>query len=375
MSALDFNDRPRLVFWETTKACPLACVHCRAFAQSTPLPGELDTNEGMRLIDELAACARPRPILVLTGGDCLARADIVELAAYAHSVEVPVAIAPSVSPGMTPKLLDQLRATGVTHASLSLDGAIPETHDNIRGIPGHLEATLDAIQLLTRHGFQVQINTAVMARNVNELADIAALLYWAGVRIWEVFFLINVGRGDDVEDITPGDAEDVCHFLVEAAQYGMIVRTVEAPFFRRVHKQRERVADAEIAEVFKLGDLYERLSERLTIQLGAPSTRVLAPTVATRDGKGIIFVAHNGDVSPSGFMPLLLGNVRQSPLMSIYRQHPTLLSIRASEFPGRCGQCEYSDLCGGSRARAYAATGDPLADDPACIVTAVPVPV
>lgn len=372
---MDFDDRPRLVFWEMTKACALACIHCRAFAQPKPLPGEMTTGEGMRLIDDLATGSRPHPILVLTGGDCLTREDIVELAAYAHHVGVPVAVAPSVSSRMTPALLRQLHAQGVSHASLSLDGASPDTHEGIRQVPGHFDATMDAIDLLTRSGFQVQINTAVMANNVLELADIAALLYWRGIRIWELFFLINVGRANEIDDIGPWDAEDVCHFLVEAAQYGMVVRTVEAPFFRRVRRQRESTSGRDTADVFNLGHLYRYLSERLTAQLGPPTTPVLAPTVATRDGKGIIFVAHNGDVYPSGFLPLTLGNVRESGLLSIYRNHPMLRAIRAAQFPGRCGSCEYSDLCGGSRARSCASTGDPLADDPACIEAAVKVAV
>jgi len=357
----NFADQPRLVFWEMTKACPLACVHCRAVAQPVGLPGELGTRDGMRLIEELASGPRPHPVLILTGGDCLSRADLVALAARAKQLGVPVAIAPSVSPRLSPELLGQLHEHGVRHVSLSLDGATAATHEGIRQVPGHFDATIDAIRLLVDNGFQVQINTAVMAGNVTELADIAALLHRNRVSVWEVFFLVNVGRGDDVEDISPEQAEDVCHFLVDAAQYGMIVRTVEAPFFRRVRRER---ADGLPATT---GALYRTLAATLANELGPATTRVLAPTVATRDGKGIVFVAHNGDIYPSGFLPLTLGNVRDGGVLSIYRDHPVLRDIRAANFSGTCGSCEYSDLCGGSRARAFASTGDPLGDDPACL--------
>jgi radical SAM protein with 4Fe4S-binding SPASM domain len=145
-----------------------------------------------------------------------------------------------------------------------------------------------------------------------------------------------------------------------AAHYGVVIRTVEAPFFRRVVAQRRAGSPP------PGGALYTDLSARLGHLLGAPAARPSAHTAATRDGKGILFVAHNGDVYPAGFLPVGLGSIRDQPLRTIYRDHALLHSIRAAQFAGCCGRCEYADLCGGSRARAYAATGDPLADDPAC---------
>jgi radical SAM protein len=365
---MSFDRAPRLVFWETTKACPLACVHCRATAQRDPAPGELTTEEGKAIIDELAGSPRPVPILILTGGDCLQRADLGELTAYAKSVRVPVAISPSVSSSLNAATLSMLHANGVRSASLSLDGAVAETHEQVRQIPGHFADTIRAISLLQEHGFAVQINTAVMAQNVRELADIAALLVRHGVRTWEVFFLIGVGRGNAIAEIESNEYEDVCHFLVDASQYGVVVRTVEAPFFRRVRDWRMKRSDASLdpAVEFGLGPLYRELRDRLREQMGKPTSRVLAPTVATRDGKGIVFVGHDGRVYPAGFLPLPLGSVRDKGVLEIYRDDPVLKAIRRAEFPGRCGRCEYADECGGSRARAYADTGDPLADDPAC---------
>ena len=206
-----------------------------------------------------------------------------------------------------------------------------------------------------------------MAQNVHEMADIAALLVSHKVATWEVFFLIGVGRGDTVAEIAPEQYEDVCHFLVDAARYGMVVRTVEAPFFRRVRDWRSKATSGLDPGIeFGLGPLYSELHDRLVELLGPPRTEVMAPSAGTRDGKGIVFVAHDGTVSPAGFLPLALGSVRDRPVLEIYRDDPLLKAIRNGEFPGRCGRCEYSNDCGGSRARAFAASGDPLGDDPAC---------
>lgn len=368
-----FDDQPRLVFWETTKACPLACVHCRAVAQSTPSPDELTTEEGLALIDELADGPRPRPVLILTGGDCLMREDLVILVAHAHAAGVPVAIAPAVSPRLSPPLLRELYAHGVRRVSLSLDGATADIHDTIRQVTGHFDATLDAVRMLNENGFVLQINTAVMPSNVEQLAELAILLKHIGVKVWEVFFLVNVGRGDELAEITPNQAEAVSSFLVDVAERGIVVRTVEGPFFRRVQHERASASAAPHPYSVASDPLYDRLAATLVGNLGAPTKRVPPPQAGTRDGKGVIFVAHNGDVYPSGFLPLALGNVRDEGLRGIYCQHPLLRAIRAGEFPGRCGDCEYTDLCGGSRARAFAASGDALGDDTACIRVTAPL--
>jgi AdoMet-dependent heme synthase len=364
-----FDDRPLLVFWETTKACDLACVHCRASAQGDPGPDEVTTDEGRALIDELAAIGRPRPILILTGGDCMKRPDITELVAYAGRRSVPVALSPSVTPQLTDRALDALHSHGVKTASLSLDGATSGTHDGIRGIAGHFDSTLEAIARLQSHGLTVQINTTVMARNLTELADIAVLMHEMGVDTWEVFFLITTGRGTEITGSTPQENEDVCNFLVDASRYGFTVRTVEAPFFRRVVAER-RSEGHDGSGPTPTGDLYDHLRDRLVDRLGAPTAPVRAPSAATRDGKGIIFIAANGDVYPSGFMPLRLGNVRNQSLVEIYRDHPVLRKIRDATFVGACGACEHAQLCGGSRARSFASSGDPLGSDPGCILVA-----
>lgn len=358
---LDYAQRPMLVFWETTRACQLACKHCRASATPEALPGELTTAEGFKLIDEVAGFGRPYPILVLTGGDCLLRSDLFELVEHATKLGVPVALSPSVTPSLTPEMIERILASGVKAVSISLDGALAGTHEGVRGIPGHFEKTVEAIRALTTAGLTVQVNTTVMRSNVDELAAIAKIVADVGANIWEVFFLVQMGRGIVTEAITPQEHEDVCNFLFDASQYGFIIRTVEAPFFRRIVARR--LAGDPAPETV----LYQRLTGELTTLLGPATKRLRAHTTATRDGKGIVFVAYDGEVYPAGFLPQGLGNVRDHPIAEIYRDNPLLVQIRAANFSGRCGYCEYADLCGGSRARAFADTGDALGEDSACI--------
>jgi AdoMet-dependent heme synthase len=358
--AVDFAQRPMLVFWETTRACPLACRHCRASASAQPLPGELSREEGRGLIDQVAAFGRPYPILVLTGGDCLLRPDLFVLVEQATSQGVPVCLSPSVSPLLDADVIRRIADSGVKAVSVSLDGANAATHDGVRGIPGHFDATVRTMDALVTAGLTVQVNTTVMRVNVDELADIAALVAGTGCRMWEIFFLVHVGRGAATGAVTPAEHEDVCHVLYDASHHGFVVRTVEAPFFRRIVASRRAGGPSPDSR------LYRDLTDRLDHLLGPATRPASAHTAATRDGKGILFVAHDGEVYPAGFLPLGLGNIRDEPLYTIYRDSPLLGSIRAARFTGRCGRCEYADLCGGSRARAYAASGDPLGEDPAC---------
>jgi AdoMet-dependent heme synthase len=367
-TAVDFRTRPMLVFWETTRACLLACRHCRASATSQALPGELTAAEGHDLVEQVAGFGRPYPILVLTGGDCLLRPDLFDLVEHAVRLGVPVALSPSVTPLLTPDMAERIAASGVKAVSVSLDGASAQIHDAVRGVAGHFVETLAAIGALRRAGLTVQVNTTVMRSNVAQLADVAALVSGADAQIWEVFFLVAVGRGSTGEAISADEHEQVCHFLYDAAHYGVIVRTVEAPFFRRIVASRRNggTAPESPSGATPVGELYLRLAESLRRHLGPPGGRPSAHTAATRDGKGIVFVAHDGEVYPAGFLPLPVGSVRERPLAEIYRDHPLLRAIRDARFSGRCGRCPHADLCGGSRARAYAATGNPLGEDPAC---------
>ncbi len=365
-TAAGFDLAPILLFWETTRACGLACRHCRAEAIARPLPGQLSTAEGLRLIEDLRRFAPRRPVLIFTGGDPFMREDLWELSARARAAGLPIGFAPSVTPRLTVEAARRMRAEGARTVSISLDGADALTHEGVRGVPGHFAETERAVRMLVREGLNVQVNTTVMRGNVEQLADIAALVASWGAHIWEVFFLIKVGRGTALDELTPKENEDVVHVLYEASRYGFIVRTVEAPFFRRVVAERRALADeVDPAARFGLGSLYRRLVDRLRAVLGPPGES-RAQSVGTRDGKGILFVAHDGDVFPAGFLPVRLGNVREDDIVELYRRHPLLRAIRSASFSGRCGRCEFADTCGGSRSRAYATTGDPLGEDPAC---------
>ena len=364
---VDLDARPMLVFWESTKACTLACRHCRATAVAAPSPGELTTAQAGRLIESLGDFGKPRPVLIATGGDVLMRQDLDTLIDLARASKVPLALAPSVTPLLTAERAAQIRRAGVKVASLSLDGATPATHDGIRGIEGHFEQTVEAIGRLRRAGLTVQVNTLVMRETVHDLPAIARIVKSSGAAIWELFFLIRTGRGSTLEELTADENEDVCHFLVDASRYGFVVRTVEAPFFRRIVSWRTHDGRGVPGRApGGRGALYHELALKLRAQLGRPTSGVRAHTKGTRDGKGIIFVGHDGDIHPSGFLPLTLGNVTTDELVDVYRDHPLLRRIRAATFEGRCGVCAYRHLCGGSRSRAYAATGDPLGSDPAC---------
>jgi radical SAM protein len=372
MANLNFNERPILVFWETTRACLLSCKHCRAEAMENPLPGELSSEEAFAFVESLTKFGRPYPVLILTGGDVLMRQDIFEIVARAKQLGIPVGLSPSVTPRLTDENIQRMSEYGIKAVSISLDGALHETHESIRGVSGHFQKTIEALRRLVAAGFTVQVNTAVMRENVKELPQIAQILKETGVSIWEVFFLIPIGRGQSASELTPAECEDVVHFLFEASTYDLTVRTVEAPFFRRVVSSRLNQSSepedltAHTAERHHLGPLYKRLSQELRERLGQPTSNPLAQSSKTRDGKGIIFVTYDGNVFPAGFLPYALGNIREQELATIYREHPLLKDIRNAKFTGKCGICEYRDLCGGSRARAYATSGNPLGEDPAC---------
>jgi radical SAM protein len=359
-----FEQKPVLVFWETTKACLLSCVHCRAEAISRALPGELSTKEGFSLIDQVSEFGEPTPTLVFTGGDPLMRSDIFDLLYYARDRGVRFAFSPSVTPLLTADSLKAIRDAGASAMSVSLDGATASTHDGVRRVEGTYERSIELIKTALRLGLNVQVNTTVMRRNVLELPDIFHMLRTMGVKVWEVFFLIRVGRGVGEQDLSAEDNESVANFLYDASRYGVILRTVEAPFIRRVAKTRSEVGE------YWTHELYFELKERLVQLDGQPTDKSTIAPRGTLDGDGTIFVGYDGTVYPGGLTPYPLGNVRSLSLVEIYRSNHVLTKIRARGLHGACGQCDYRYICGGSRARAYTAAGDPLGSDPGCMLVA-----
>ncbi len=320
------------------------------------LPGELSTEEGKMLMEQVAEFGDPKPMVVFTGGDPLMRDDLEELVSFARDLGIRSSAAPAVTPLLTEERMRSLREAGLSAVSISLDGS-PATHDWVRRSEGHFSATLEAVRRASAAGLKVQINSLIFRGNAEEVPEVLAAARDLGVDTVEFFYLVKVGRAaEGMEELTPAEYEDVSSFLVDATSYCFTIRTVEGPFIRRIAA----------GGGLRRGSLYNLLSRRARELLGEPRCPRSLRVTNTRDGKGIIFVAYNGDVYPSGFLPLPQGNVRRSSLVEIYRGSPLLRAIRAAEFRGRCGSCEYRDVCGGSRSRAFASLGDPLGEDPAC---------
>jgi radical SAM protein with 4Fe4S-binding SPASM domain len=333
--AVDLDRRPVVIAWEVTRACPYRCDHCRADAQTKPAPGELDSREAEALVDALQGFAGST--LVLTGGDPLLRRDLEGLVRRAVDRGLSVALTPSATPLVTPERLDALRRAGVRQVALSLDGADAETHDGLRRLRGSFDRTVGLIHAAAELGCAVQVNTTVTRRNVDQLERVAALVGDAGVVMWSAFFLVPVGRARTEDMLSPDEHEAAFHRLADiAAGVSFRVKVTEAPAYRRVLLQR-----------------------------GA-GRAALPPPV--NDGRGFMFVSHDGQVCPSGFLPYSAGNVREHSPVDLYRDAEVFRRLRdPSRLEGRCGRCEFRDVCGGSRARAWAITGNAFAEDPSCI--------
>lgn len=351
--AFTYSLRPLRVYWETTRACDLACRHCRAEAVPEADPRELTGVEGLQLLERIAAFGAPPPHLVLTGGDPLKRGDLFGLIAYARQLGLGVSVAPSATPLLTGDALRRLKDAGIDAISLSLDAATASAHDAIRGIPGTYERTLDAARTAKAVALPFQVNTLVCAETVADLPAIHAQVLASGAARWSLFFLVSVGRGQVLQPISAGEAEDVLDWIAglsaSGGRPGLIITTTEAPQIRRVIAERRRQAAISSPEGPSAGN--------------RPATH----GAGIRDGNGVLFISHTGDICPSGFLELAAGNVRRDDIVEVYRHSDMFTSLRdVTSFGGRCGRCEFNDVCGGSRARAYAASGDLLGEDPLC---------
>jgi radical SAM protein len=355
--AVDCNQTPFIVIWEVTQACDLACVHCRASAQPRRNPFELSTAEAKNLINNVAELRAP--VFVLTGGDPLKRPDIYELVEYATSRGVRTSLTPSATPLLTREALVRLQACGLARLAISLDGPTAEIHDAFRGVPGSYEWTLRAVRWAREIGLPAQINTTITRHNLAQLDDIIALLQTLDIVLWSVFFLVPTGRGQSIDLISAGEFEQVFEQLYQTSRrVNFDIKSTEAQHYRRFLLQKRTESrrggqpDAALAKVF-----------------GATSADGIgrAPR-GINDGKGFVFISHLGEVFPSGFLPVSAGNVRQRSLAELYRRSPLFLSLRdTANLKGKCGICEFREVCGGSRARAYAVSGDMFAEEPNCV--------
>lgn len=362
----DPGDRPHVIVWEVTRACQLACRHCRADAFTRADPRQLTTAEGRALLDDFAAYGTPRPIVILSGGDAFERPDLEELISYGSSLGLPMALSPSVTPLLTDERLASVREAGIKAFSISLDGATAATHDSFRGIDGTFEDSLAAAELVVKHGFRFQVNTTICRNNVHELPRILRTVQEMGAGMWYLFFLVPMGRGSALEPLDADEMEDVLHWLHDVSDR-IAIKVTEGPSYRRVALQRDD-ARAAGTPMPPTGDLHARLTAETLDLLGEDtSPRRPRPPIGVNSARGFAFVDHIGDVYPSGFLPYLCGSVRDEPFHSIYADSPMMKSLRdPSQYSGKCGVCEFNWICGGSRARAHAMLGDPLASDPTC---------
>ncbi|MEM3684424.1 MAG: TIGR04053 family radical SAM/SPASM domain-containing protein [Conexivisphaerales archaeon] len=362
---MPFESRPVLVFWEMTRACNLFCLHCRASAIKKALPGELSTEDAKTLLDDITKFGRPYPTVILTGGDPLLRSDLFEVIEHLNRIDLPFAISPAVTEMLNRDMLLSLKRHNASSVSVSLDGSSKFTHDRIRSVEGTFDRTIDVIRTAVELGINIQVNTTIMKQNVHELPYIFELIRRLGVKAWELFFLIGVGRGMDLQATDCIENESICNFLYDASKYGMILRCVEAPFIRRVVDMREGDGERDYWDE----SLYRSLRDTLLKFSGTGDRSTSFGRRGTLDGDGTIFVAYNGAVQPGGLLPYGIGNIRENSLVNLYRENKLLTKIRKREFEGKCGECVYRDVCGGSRARSFSRFNNPLASDPGCFST------
>ena len=344
----DFSRNPMLVYWEMTQACGLACKHCRAEAMPGAHPLELTTQESKKFIEQLIDFGDPLPHLILTGGDPLRRKDIYPLIDYARGLGLDVSITPAATTELSNEAITNLHAHGIQALGLSLDGSCAEKHDAIRNVPRTFDRTMEAARHAGRIGLPIQVNTLVSEETADDLPAIYELLRTSfPVMRWSLFFLISVGRGKALNEVSPEQGERIMDWVLDLVPNApFAVKTTEAPSYRRVAINKMRDAGMAAPDMKKTA-VYRGFQ--------------------VRDGHGIVFVSHLGDIYPSGFLPLHCGSVRTDSLANVYRNSEIFRALHTpNEFHGKCGLCEYSHICGGSRARAFAHTGDALGSDPFC---------
>jgi AdoMet-dependent heme synthase len=344
---MNFDQAPMLVIWECTQACDLACVHCRASAQSERNPQELTTEQGYRLLDEIRSFGEP--LMVFTGGDPLKRPDLYDLIRYAVKIGLRTNVTPSATLLLTPEAIDGFKAAGVSRMAISLDGPDAQSHDDFRGVPG----TFDRAMLALRHardiGLDTQFQTTVTKRNMHRLPEMAEIAKEVRTKMWSLFFLIVTGRALENDDLAAAEYEKVFEFMYELSKTAAFgIKTTEAMHYRRYVAQRIK-AEHGVTE-------------------NENAKGVAWRTAGVSDGKGFVFVSHQGEIFPSGFLPVSGGNVLRNSLTDVYRNSHLFRTLRdTTQREGKCGICEYQKVCGGSRSRAYAFTGDFLAEDPRCV--------
>ena len=358
IGAADFAQAPYLVIWETTRSCDLACKHCRAEAVTHRHPLELSTDEAKRMMDDVRRFGRP--LFVLTGGDPLKRPDVVELVAYGTSIGLRMAMTPSGTPLMTERVLRDLRDAGLARLAVSLDGSSAHIHDSFRGVAGSWEWTIRMLHTARDIGLTTQVNTTVSRHNLDDFDTLCTLMVGLGITLWSVFFLVPTGRASARDVASADEFEQVFNRMYDLSKTAPFdIKSTAAPQYRRVIMQRqvaERRAGARSAA-----------PSPLTAGVGFSLADGVGRSKGVNDGDGFLFVSHVGAICPSGYLPIAAGNVRRDDLVEVYRTAPHFTTLRdRGQLRGKCGVCEYRDVCGGSRARAFAVTGDMMESEPYC---------
>lgn len=331
-------ERPFIVIWEVTRACALACRHCRAEAIHRRDPRELRGPDVERFLDQVAR-AEPN-VFVLTGGDPMMRPDLLEIIAGATERGLHVALSPSATPRFVKADLRRFFDVGLRRVSLSIDGASRETHDRFRGVPGTWDRTIEGLFIAREAGLEVQINTTFTRQNLGEFDEFVRLLDEIQPSLWSVFQLVPTGRAKTDDLLTGAELERLFERLYALSlRVPFPIKTTEGQHYRRVALQQ-----------------WKRNPR-------GPKPALLP----VNDGNGFVFVSHTGDIQPSGFLPITASNVRADELIEVYRESRLFNDLRDPNLlKGKCARCEFRTICGGSRARAYAMTGDYLAEEPLC---------
>lgn len=355
------KDVPRLVFWELTQGCNLACKHCRAEAQFERSPDELSTEQCKAIIDDITS--HYKPVVVMTGGEPLYRPDLFELASYAHGRGARVCLA-SNGTMITPEIAAKIKAVGVQRVAISLDGALPETHDTFRGIPGSWEGALQGAKNVMDAGVEVQFNITVAQHNKTEIPAIVKLAEERGAVACHLFVLVPVGCGVQIaeREMLPADeVESMLEWLYGVSEQSSIeVRSTCAPQYHRIMRQQGGAGAIARARASAQASLHEGQGHARPGNRAAGAKGCLA-------GSGVCFISHTGNVQPCGYLPVPAGNVTRQPFKEIWESSELFQQLRdPGLLTGKCGACEYKVTCGGCRARAYYHHDDLLAEEPYC---------
>ncbi|MEW5977100.1 MAG: TIGR04053 family radical SAM/SPASM domain-containing protein [Acidobacteriota bacterium] len=350
---MNFDQSPFLVIWEVTEACDLACLHCRASALPRRHPLELSTQEGFDLLAQIRGMGDP--LVVFTGGDPLKRPDLFELLRQSVGLGLRTTVTPSATPLLTSEAIRRFKESGVARMAVSLDGPDEILHDSFRQVQGSFRRTLMALHEAHKIGLQTQVNTTVTRHNRWRLEEVAGIVEAVGAKLWSVFFLVVTGRATETQDLTAEEYEDVFGLLYRLSKrVPFDIKTTEAQHYRRFVAQMRKAESGLRSQ-----------------SAGSDGIRRQA---GINDGKGFLFVSHTGEIYPSGFLPIAAGNVRRDSLAEVYRRSKLFLKLRdTDQLEGKCGECEYRKLCGGSRSRAFALTGNYMASDPRCVYQPLPV--